>query len=83
LANGFDAWGDDHPDRPIRLAGGLAIAKASSFVAYWTIAWLPGLGSIVAAVDAVLFALYYRAVVSNANQVIAAEPGVPRAGDVE
>jgi hypothetical protein len=73
LASGFEAWGNDHPERPIRLAGGLAIAKAASFVAYWTIAWLPGLAAIVAITDVVLFALYYRAVVHNANQVIAAE----------
>jgi len=75
LATGFEAWGDDHPDRSITPAGGLAVAKATSFVAYWTIAWLPGLASIVGVVDAVLFWLYYRAVVSNANQVMAAEAG--------
>jgi predicted Ser/Thr protein kinase len=80
LAAGFHAWGDDHPDRPIRPAGGLAIAKAASFVAYWTVAWLPGLAWIVCTVDAVLFALYYRAVVFNANQVIAVEAGAPVSG---
>ena len=63
------------PDRPTRRAGGLAIAKAASFVAYWTIAWLPGFVWLVAIGDAVLFALYYRAAVFNANQVIAADAG--------
>ena len=73
LADGFDGWAAEHPDRPIRPARGLATAKAASFVAYWTIAWLPGLAGIIGVVDAVLFALYYRAVVFNANQVAATE----------
>ena len=73
LASGLEAWGEEHPNREIRPTGGLAIAKAASFVAYWTIAWLPGLAAIVAITDVVLFALYYRAVVHNANEVIAAE----------
>jgi hypothetical protein len=73
LATGFQAWGDDHPDRSIRPAGGLAVAKGASFIAYWTIAWLPGLASIVCVADAVLFWLYYRAVAFNATQVIAAD----------
>ena len=73
LASAFEAWGNDHPDRQVRPAGGLAIAKAASFVAYWTIAWLPGLAAIVAITDVVLFALYYRAIAHNANAVIAAE----------
>jgi serine/threonine protein kinase len=77
LASGFEAWGDDHPDRPIKLAGGLAIAKAASFVATWTIGLLPGLATIVSIVDVILFALYYRAVVHNANEVIAAEAETP------
>ena len=79
LASGFEAWGNDHPDRTIKLAGGLAIAKAASFVAYWTIAWLPGLAAIVALTDIVLFALYYRAVAHNANGVLAAEATAPAA----
>jgi hypothetical protein len=73
LASGFEAWGDDHPDREIRPAGGLAIAKAASFVASWTIGLLPGFAPLVAIVDAVLFALYYRVVAQSANEVIAAE----------
>jgi predicted Ser/Thr protein kinase len=80
LAAGFQAWGEDHPGRPIAPASGLAIAKAASFVAYWTIAWLPGLVSIVSVADAVLFWFYYRAVVDNANRVIASEAGAPLSG---
>jgi hypothetical protein len=73
LASGFEAWGNDHPHRPIKLAGGLAIAKAASFVASWTIGLLPGLATIVGIADVVLFTLYYRAIAHNANEVIAAE----------
>jgi hypothetical protein len=70
LADGFQHWGDDHPQQPVKLATGLGIAKAASFVAYWTIAWIPGFALCVCTVDVVLFTLYYRAVVSNANLVI-------------
>ena len=82
LASGFEAWGTDHPERPIRLARGLAMGKAAAFVASWTAGWalsrapyLGGFGitGIVVIIDAVLFALYYRAVVHNANEVIAVE----------
>jgi hypothetical protein len=76
LADGFQAWSEDHPEQPIKPAAGLGVAKAASFLAYWTIAWIPGFALIVCAVDAVLFALYYRAVVFNANLVI----GKHRAG---
>jgi hypothetical protein len=73
LASGFDAWGKDHPERPIRQATELAMGKAAAFVASWTVGWMFGITWIVVLVDAVLFALYYRAVVHNANEVIAAE----------
>ena len=73
LASGFEAWGEEHPDRQIKPAGHLAIAKATSFVASWTIGLLPELAVIVAIVDVVLFALYYRAIANNANEVIGAE----------
>ncbi len=73
LASGLEAWGEEHPNREIRPTGGLAIAKAASFVASWTIGFLPGLAAIVGFADAVLFALYYRAIAHNANEVIAAE----------
>ena len=53
--------------------GNLAIAKATSFVASWTIGLLPVLAVIVAIVDVMLFALYYRVIAHNANEVIAAE----------
>jgi hypothetical protein len=70
LASGFNAWRDDYPQLPFRNAAGLGVAKAISFVAFWTIGWLPGLGSIVALVDLALFALYYRNIVFNANAAI-------------
>jgi hypothetical protein len=73
LASGFEAWGVDHPERPIRPTSALAIAKAASLVASWTIGLLPVLAVIVGIVDVTLFALYYRAVAHNANEVIAAE----------
>ena len=73
LASGFEAWGEEHPDRQIKPAGNLAIAKATSFVASWTIGLLPVLAVIVAIVDVTLFALYYRVIAHNANEVIAAE----------
>jgi predicted Ser/Thr protein kinase len=73
LADGFNAYREEHPGQPIRNARGLGVAKAIGFVCGWTIGWIPGVGSIVAIVDAVLFVLYYRAIVSNANQVIAGD----------
>ena len=73
LAEGFMAFGDEHPNRPMRNATGLAIAKTVSFVAFWTIAWFPIFTAVVAIVDAVLFVLFYRAVAFNANRVIAEE----------
>ena len=73
LASGLEAWGEEHPNREIKPTGGLAIAKSASFVASWTIGFLPGLAAIVGFVDAVLFALYYRAVAHNANELMAAE----------
>lgn len=38
-----------------------------------TLAWLPGLAAMVSVADEVLFALYYRAVAFNANQIAATE----------
>ena len=70
LAEGFSALGDEHPERPMRRATGLAIAKAVSFVCFWTIGWIPSLAGVVGIVDAVLFVLYYRAITFNANQMI-------------
>jgi hypothetical protein len=86
LASGFEAWGKDHPEHSIRQARALAMGKAAAFVASWTVGWAssrvlsqePYLGGfritgIVVIIDAVLFALYYRAVVRNANEVIAVQ----------
>ena len=70
LADGFNALGDTRPDLGFRNARELATAKAISFVAVWTIGWLPGFASAVCIIDAVLFVLYYRAVAFNANQVV-------------
>ena len=70
LAEGFSALGEEHPERPMRRATGLAIAKAVSFVCFWTIGWIPSLAGVVGIVDAVLFVLYYRAITFNANQMI-------------
>ncbi len=77
LASRLEAWGEEHPNREIRPTGGLAIAKAASFVASWTIGFLPGLAAIVGFADAILFAFYYRAIARNVNEVIAAEAETP------
>jgi hypothetical protein len=74
LAEGLQAWGDDHGEA-MRPAIGLAVARAFSFAAYWTLARIPGFGSMVCLVDTVLFALYYRAIVSNANTMGARSRG--------
>jgi len=71
LAEGFNALGEKERVILRRNAVGLGIAKAISFIAFWTIAWIPSLAPVVCIVDAVLFVLYYRAIVSNANDVIA------------
>ena len=73
LASGFEAWGKDHPERPIRQARELAMGQAAAFVASWTVGWAFGITVMVAIIDTVLFALYYRAIAHNANEVIAAE----------
>jgi hypothetical protein len=79
LAEGYNAVGDARPKLAIRDTSGLAVAKALSFVAVWTIGWLPGLASIVCIADAVIFVLFYRAVAFNANQVIARRAREPYA----
>src|SRR5262245_50806785 len=86
LASGFEAWGTDHPERPIRQARALAVGKAAAFVACWTVGWASsrvlsqqpfnggfGIIGFVVIIDALLYALYYRAVAHNANEVIAGE----------
>jgi hypothetical protein len=47
--------------------------KGAAFVASWTVGWAFGITVMVILIDAVLFALYYRAVVDNANEVIAVQ----------
>jgi serine/threonine protein kinase len=71
LADGFNAVRDEHPELLLRNARELAIAKAVSFVAFWTIGWMWSLVSIVVIIDAALFIAYYRVIVANANDLIA------------
>jgi hypothetical protein len=73
LAAGFTAMRADRPDVPTRNATGLAMAKAIFFVGVWTIAWIPGFASAVCLADLIVFALYYRRMVFNANLLIAQE----------
>ena len=79
LAEGYNAAGEVRPALAIRDASGLAVAKALSFVAVWTIGWLPPYTAIVCIADAILFALYYRAVAFNANRVLAGRAGASTA----
>jgi hypothetical protein len=67
LADGFNSWRDNLPELPVRDVRGLAIAKAVLFVSFWTLAFIPGLGSILCLVDLAVFALYYQGIVFNAN----------------
>ena len=67
LADGFNAWNADVPALPIRDVRHLAVAKAILFICYWTLGWIPGLISITALADLMVFILYYQAIVWNAN----------------
>ena len=67
LADGFNAWRADVPALPIKDMSGWAVAKAILFVCFWTLAWIPGLASIVVIADLVVFVIYYQGIVSNAN----------------
>ena len=71
LAEGFNTLAEKERTILSRNAVGLGIAKAISFIAFWTIAWIPLFASLVCIIDAVLFGLYYRVIVANANDVIA------------
>jgi hypothetical protein len=71
LAKGFNRVRRDRPELPLIDVRGLGVAKAISLISFWTIAWLPGLASLVAVVDLVVFVLYYRSISSNANAVVA------------
>ena len=46
---------------------GLGIAKAMLFVCVWTVAFVPGLNAIICLADLVIFFLFYRGIVANAN----------------
>ena len=81
LAEGFNELGEKERTIPGRNAVGLGIAKAISFIGFWTIAWIPIIAPVVCIVDAVLFILYYRAIVSNANDVIAWNAGASTGPD--
>ena len=71
LAEGFNELGEKERIVLPRNAVGLGIAKAITFIAFWTIAWIPIFAPVVCIIDAVIFVLFYRAIVSNANAVIA------------
>jgi predicted Ser/Thr protein kinase len=70
LADGFNAWRDNLPGLPARDVRTLGIWKAVLFVLFCTIAWIPGFGGIICLADLILFGLYYRAIVFNANLTI-------------
>jgi hypothetical protein len=76
LAGGFNAWRANLPELPVRDVRTLGIWKAVLFVCFWTIAWVPFLGGIVCVADAIVFALYYRGIVFNANLTI--RPALPK-----
>jgi hypothetical protein len=70
LAEGFNALDFERPELHMKDARGLGVLKAISFVAYWTIAWLPGLAAAVCLADAIVFGLYYYRIGHNANLLI-------------
>ena len=70
LASGFNAMQAEHPHLRISNVQALAIVKAVLFVAFWTIAWVPGFASIIAVVDAVVFAVFYWHIAANANALL-------------
>lgn len=70
LARGFSDWRENLPELPVRDVRGLAIAKAILFICFWTIAWIPLLGGLVCIADSIVFGLYYRGIVYNANLAI-------------
>jgi hypothetical protein len=70
LADGFNALRVEHPDWNLRNMRGWAVAKAVLFVCYWTIAFVPGFVSLVCLADFVVFVLFYRGIIRNANALI-------------
>jgi predicted Ser/Thr protein kinase len=67
LADGFNALRSERADLPLRNMKALAIAKAILFVCAWTIAFIPGLNAITCLADLIVFILFYRGIVQNAN----------------
>ena len=67
LAAGFNNLRAEHPELAIRDMKGLGIAKAILFVCVWTVAFIPGLNSIICLADLVIFFLFYRGIVANAT----------------
>jgi serine/threonine protein kinase len=73
LADGFNALRAERPDLPLKDLKTLGMASAVIFVCYWTIGWIPGVGSIVCLADLMLFLFFYAPAVANANLVNADE----------
>jgi predicted Ser/Thr protein kinase len=76
LASGFVAWRNNLPQLPVRDMRTLGLWKAILFVCFCTIAWIPLVGGVVCVADLIIFALYYRGIVHNAN--LAIKPVLPR-----
>ena len=80
LAGGFNALQAEHPELGLRNMKALGVAKAILFVCVWTIAFIPGLNAIFCLADLVVFVLFYRGIIGNANRwatgMGAAEKGV-------
>ena len=70
LADGYNALAAEHPHWNLRNLRGWAEAKAVLYVCYWTLAFIPGLASLVCVTDFIVFVFFYRGVVKNANSVI-------------
>ncbi len=75
LARGFNDLRAEHPELAMRNLEGLGIAKAILFVCVWTVAFIPGLNSVFGLSDLIIFILFYRGIVANANLFQSAPPG--------
>ncbi len=73
LADGFNAVRAEQPGLPLKNLRGAGIASAVCFICYWTIGWIPGVGSFVCLADLVLFLLFFGGAVANANLLIEQE----------
>jgi hypothetical protein len=76
LADGFNALRQQRQDLPIRDLKSLGIAKAILFVCVWTVGFIPGLNTITNLADLLVFFLFYRGIVANAN-LLAIGPQAP------